>query len=118
MSGHIPYLALPSNGNDQRQRTARGYPFGTFRGENLLIAETEYRYPISKNSGILGGVLFANVTSTSNQHAGIGLLQYLRPAAGAGLRIMLEKKSRTRLEIDAAAGGKKIGFYFGVQETF
>jgi outer membrane protein assembly factor BamA len=118
MSGHMPYLALPSNGNDQRQRTGRGYPFGTFRGENLLIAETEYRYPISKNSGILGGVFFINVTSTSNQHAGIGLLQYLRPAAGAGLRIMLEKRSRTRLEIDAAAAGKKLGIYFGVQETF
>jgi outer membrane protein assembly factor BamA len=118
ISGNIPYLALPANGNDQRQRTARGYPFGTFRGENCLIAETEYRYPISRNSGILGGVLFLNATSTSNQHAGIGLLEYIRPGYGAGLRIMLEKRSRTRLEIDAAIGEKKLGFYFGVQETF
>lgn len=118
VTGNTPYLALPSNGHDQRQRTARGYPFGTFRGEDLLIAETEYRYPISRNSGILGGVLFLNVTSTSNRYAGIGLLQYIRPGYGGGLRIMLEKNSRTRLEIDAAIGGKSLGIYFGVQETF
>jgi len=118
VTGHAPYLALPASGNDQRQRTARGYPFGAFRGEDLLIAESEYRYPISRNSGILGGVLFLNATSTSNQSAGIGLLEYMRPAGGAGLRIMLEKRSRTRLEIDAAIREKKVGFYFGVQETF
>jgi outer membrane protein assembly factor BamA len=118
VSGHAPYLALPYNGNDQRQKTARGYPFGAFRGEKLLIAETEYRYPISRNTGILGGVVFLNATSTSNQHAGIGLLEYIRPGYGAGLRIMLEKRSRTRLEIDAAIDGKRAGFYFGVQETF
>jgi outer membrane protein assembly factor BamA len=118
INGNVPYLALPFNGDDQRQRTGRGYAFGTFRGENLLIAESEYRYPISRYTGILGGVIFLNATSASNQLAGIHLLQYIRPAYGAGLRIMLEKTSRTRLAIDAAIGEKKLGIYFGVQEAF
>ena len=118
ISGSTPYLALPSIGNDQRQRSGRGYPFGTFRGEDLVIGESEYRFPISQTTGILGGVLFVNATSTSNRLAGIDLLQYLRPAYGGGLRIMLEKKSKTRLQIDMAVAEHKIGFYFGAQETF
>lgn len=118
VTGKVPYLALPAIGHDQRQRTGRGYPFGTFRGEDLCIAESEFRFPISVRTGILGGVLFVNAGSTSSRHEGIGLFQYLRPGYGGGLRIMIEKRSRTRLQIDAAVGNRQTGFYFGAQETF
>jgi hypothetical protein len=118
VTGKVPYLALPAIGHDQRQRTGRGYPFGTFRGEDMITAESEFRFPISANTGILGGVLFVNASSTSSRNEGIRLLQNIRPGYGGGLRIMIEKKSRTRLQIDAAVGNKQIGFYFGAQETF
>ena len=117
-SGDAPYLALPALGYDQRQRTGRGFAFGRFRGEDLLYGESEYRFPISPNTGILGGVLFVNATSASNHQTNLNLLEYIRIAWGGGLRIMLDKKTRTRLQIDAGIANKAVGFYFGAQEAF
>jgi hypothetical protein len=117
-SGEVPYLALPAIGYDLRQRTGRGYSFGRFRGEDLLYGESEYRFPISAHTGILGGVVFVNCTSTTNRMQNIALLDYLQVSSGTGLRIMLDKKSRTRLEVDAAIAHRSVGFYFGAQETF
>jgi outer membrane protein assembly factor BamA len=118
VSGDVPYLLLPAVGFDQRQRSGRGYSFGRFRGMDMLYAESEYRFNISPRTGILGGVIFANLTSTSDKENNIELLNYIQPAYGTGLRIMLDKESRTRLEFDAAVGKGKIGFYFGIRETF
>jgi outer membrane protein assembly factor BamA len=117
-SGNLPYLMLPAIGYDQRQKSGRGYPFGRFRGESLLYGETEYRFPISSRTGILGGVVFSNLTSTSGKEEKIKLLNYVQPAYGAGLRIMVDKMSRTRLQLDAAIGNRKLGLYFGIRETF
>jgi len=117
-SGKVPYLGLPALGYDQRQRTGRGYKLGQFRGDNLVYGETEYRFPISRNTGILGGDVFFNVTSTSDRKNGIWLLDYLRFGYGGGLRIMLDKQSRTRLAIDLGVSPGSVGFYFGAQETF
>jgi len=117
-SGNVPYLDLPAIGYDQRQKSGRGYSFGRFRGEGIIYQETEYRFPISRYSGILGGVLFLNVTSTSDEDNNTKLMQYFRAGYGGGLRIMLDKKSKTRLQIDAGIANRKFGFYFGAQETF
>ncbi|MFI5152191.1 MAG: BamA/TamA family outer membrane protein [Chitinophagales bacterium] len=118
VSGELPYLLLPAVGYDLRQRTGRGYTFGRFRGENMLYQETEYRFPISPRTGILGGVLFLNFTSTSDKANHVDLLDYVRIGWGGGMRIMLDKKSRTRLEVDIGVGEKKTGFYLGAQEAF
>ena len=118
ISGNLPYLMLPAIGYDQRQRSGRGFSFGRFRGESMLYEETEYRFPISYKTGILGGVIFLNLTSTSNWEEKIRLLDYVQPAYGSGLRIMVDKMSRTRLQLDAAIGHGKPGMYFGVRETF
>jgi len=121
-SGNAPYIALPALGYDQRQRAGRGYSFGQFRGEKLLYAESEYRFPISQHSGILGGVLFLNLTTASDHNnitnANIQLLDYVRAGYGGGLRIMLDKKTRTRLQVDLGIANKAVGIYFGAQETF
>jgi hypothetical protein len=121
-SGDAPYIALPALGYDQRQRSGRGYFYGQFRGEKLLYAESEYRFPISAHSGILGGVLFANLTTASDHNnitnSNIQLLDYIRTGYGGGLRIMLDKKTRTRLQIDVGIANKAAGIYFGAQETF
>jgi len=31
---------------------------------------------------------------------------------------MIEKRSRTRLQVDVAVTGRNVGVYFGAQETF
>ena len=117
LTGDIPYLLLPALGYDQRQRTGRGYAFGRIRGENLVYAESEYRFPISQKTHILGGVVFANLSSASAKKNNIALCNYVWGAYGAGLRIMMDKKSRTRLDFDIAKGNK-IGFYLSIKETF
>jgi len=36
------------------------------RGNNFLYGETEYRFPITREGGVLGVVLFLNATTTDN----------------------------------------------------
>ncbi|NEU09630.1 BamA/TamA family outer membrane protein [Flavihumibacter sp. R14] len=117
-SGEVPYLLLPALGYDQRGRAGRGYVQGRYRGEDLVYVETEYRFPISKCTGILGGAVFANATTTSNRDLNVELFDYLRAGYGMGLRIMADKKSRTNIQIDVAFGKNSGGFYFGASETF
>ena len=117
-SGDVPFLLLPAIGYDQRQKTGRGYTFGRFRGEDLVYGEGEYRFPISAHTGILGGVCFLNCTTATDRQAHIWLFDDLKPAYGGGLRIMADKKTRTRFELDAGVAQGKVGFYFGAQETF
>lgn len=118
ITGHQPYLTLMALGEDQRARSGRGYTAGRFRGEDLIYGEVEYRFPISPNSKILGGVLFLNATSTSNRSQNVGLFDYIRPGAGVGLRFMLNKDFRTNINLDFAFGTKSKGLYFSGTETF
>jgi outer membrane protein assembly factor BamA len=125
-SGNVPYLHLPANAYDMRNRIGRGYVAGRFRGPDWITAETEYRVPLTKN-GLVGAVLFASVTTTTRDAITIGdeslpklkLFEATRPAAGFGARIMLNRTGRLNLAMDMAFGqhGAK-GFYFAVGETF
>lgn len=118
ISGKMPYLTMPSIGEDQRARSGRGYTNGRFRGNNIVYGEVEYRFPIWPCSHIIGGVIFANVTTTDNPSRGVKLFEYVRPGVGFGLRIMINKYFRTNINIDYAFGVKSQGFYFSGQETF
>ncbi|ANE53390.1 hypothetical protein SY85_08980 [Flavisolibacter tropicus] len=117
-SGNAPYLALPALGYDQQQRTGRGYRYGRFRGEDMLYGESEYRFPISPNTGILGGVVFFNATTTSDRANNVQLLDKWRAGYGGGLRVMLDKASRTRLSVEAGLSPGSFGFYLAALETF
>jgi hypothetical protein len=114
-----PYMDLPAVGWDQFGRSGRAYTQGRFRGENLMYFESEYRFPLLRNKEFLGGVVFVNATTASNKTANINLFRYLDPAAGVGLRVMINKTSRANLNIDYAWGkyGAQ-GFYFGLNEVF
>ncbi len=126
ISGNLPYLHLPASAYDMRNRIGRGYVAGRFRGPGWVTGETEYRFPITKN-GLLGGVLFASVTTTSRDAIVVGteslsklnLFEALRPAGGVGARVMLNRTGRLNLTMDMAFGqnGAK-GFYLAVGETF
>jgi len=116
--GEIPYLGLMASGFDQMNSSGRGYKQGRWRGENFVYGEVEYRFPISTCTRILGGVIFANVTTASDTDTNIPLFGYLKPAAGFGLRIMVGKFDRTNLCIDFALGDKFSGFYLQATDIF
>ncbi len=116
--GTLPYMVLPATAYDQSGRSARGYTQGRFRGNNMAYAEVEYRFPISPCGGILGGVLFANATTTNNPALSLGLFESIRSSYGLGLRVKLDKTSRTNLAVDLGFGHQSMGFYLAVSETF
>ncbi|MCX6267781.1 MAG: BamA/TamA family outer membrane protein [Bacteroidetes bacterium] len=118
LTGNLPYMTLPALGGDQRARSGRGYVNGRFRGKNLVYGEVEWRFPISPCSQILGGVIFVNATTTDNPARDVALFQYVKPAVGFGLRVMINKYFRTNINLDFAIGSKSQGFYFSGQETF
>jgi hypothetical protein len=116
LSGNVPYLALPSIGWDTYNRSGRGYIQGRFRGLDMVYNEAEYRFPISK-SGLLGGVVFANATTASNYYH--GLFNNTALGAGAGMRLQLDKRSRTNLTVDIGKNTDHgTAIYFNLQEAF
>jgi outer membrane protein assembly factor BamA len=116
-NGVVPYLNLPAIGWDQRSRSGEGYTQGLFRGDNLAYVQTELRFPITCNQ-LLSGTVFANFTTASNKYENISLLQYVQPAVGFGLRILIDKATRTNLVLDYAIGNHSNGFYLNAGETF
>ncbi len=116
LSGNPPFLDLPSTGWDTYSNTGRGFIQGRFRGKNLLYAETEYRFSLTRNR-LLGGVVFANAQTVTEVVS--GRFQRVVPAAGAGLRLNMNKISRTNLAIDYAVGADgSRGVFFNLGEVF
>ncbi|PWK80004.1 hypothetical protein LX99_00465 [Mucilaginibacter oryzae] len=116
INGRPAYLDLPATGHDPNFTTGRGYIQGRFRGAQMVYLESEYRFKITRN-GLLGGVLFANAQSFS---AAPGTaLQSIQPGFGPGLRIKLNKVSKTNIAIDYGFGrqGSK-GLFINVGEVF
>ncbi len=118
VSGTAPYFDLPATGMDTFGRSGRGYAEGRFRGERLLYGEAEYRATLTAN-GFLGMVAFLNVTTVSNLQNDERLFESAAPGAGAGLRVLVNKHSRTNLCFDVGVGKQgSYGIYLAVQEAF
>ncbi len=114
-SGKLPYMNLPALGWDQMGKSGRAYTQGRFRGFDLCYAEAEWRFPlelIKRKPDLLGGVLFANVTTASNRDINEKLFEYFKPAAGVGLRVLIQKQSRAHLAIDYGWGADGSGALF------
>lgn len=118
--GSAPYMTLPAANYDTRNRSARAYVQGRYRGEELVYGELEYRFPISPCTGVLGGVLFVNGITASNRETGaqVRVFDYVKAGYGFGLRIAADKLSRTNIAIDVGFGEKSMGIYFGAAEVF
>jgi outer membrane protein assembly factor BamA len=118
VSGVAPYMDLPATGMDKYGRSARGYAEGRFRGERLLYGEIEYRGTLMKN-GLLGMVAFLNTTTLTNLQEDEHLFDSFATGAGAGLRLLLNKRSKTNLCFDVGVGKQgSHGVYLGIQEAF
>jgi outer membrane protein assembly factor BamA len=122
--GKPPYLLLPSTGWDAFVNTGRGFIQGRYRGSDMLYLETEYRFNITSN-GLFGGVIFANAETFSSRastlagNASIKTFDPIQPGYGLGLRIKLNKFSRTNLCIDYGWGtGGSRGIAVNLGEVF
>jgi outer membrane protein assembly factor BamA len=116
LTGTPPYLMLPSTAWDKTFNTGRGYIQGRFRSNNMLDAEAEYRVQLTRN-GLFGMVAFANFESFSK----INTWDFdgIAPAGGIGLRVKLNKYSRTNIAIDYGWGRQgSQGFFVNLGEAF
>jgi hypothetical protein len=116
LDGKPPYLNLASTASDTYQNLGRGYIQGRFRGENLVYLESEYRFGITTN-GLLGGVVFANAQSFTEP--GSHSFEKILPGWGLGLRIKVNKFSRTSIALDYGFGlnGSR-GIFANLGEVF
>ncbi|UAY52920.1 BamA/TamA family outer membrane protein [Ferruginibacter albus] len=101
VAGKPPYLLLPSTGWDDFYNTGRGYIQGRYRGRNMLYLESEYRFGIL-NNGLIGGVVFLNAESLPREIS--RQFDVIAPACGVGLRLKLNKFSKTNVCIDYGIG--------------
>jgi outer membrane protein assembly factor BamA len=115
--GDLPYLNLPALGWDKTSRGGRGYIQGLIRGQNLVYLETEYRFPITCNQ-LISGAVFANFTTASDKDRQVKLFDAVQPSFGVGLRILIDKETRTNLVLNQAWGRHSKAFYLNAGETF
>jgi len=116
--GVAPYFDLPATAGDSYGRSARGYGEGRYRGNRLVYGEVEFRDTLTRN-GLLGYVAFLNSTTIDGGASGDHLFATFAPGAGAGLRVLLNKKSRTNLCVDYGFGtGGSRALYLSIQEAF
>lgn len=118
LNGRVPYMVLNAIGWDKYNTTGRGYVQGRFRGKDFLYLEIENRITITKNR-FFGIAVFANAETMSNFDGGVNLFDYIKPAAGIGLRFLYDKYSRTNICIDYARGvDGSSGIWFNLGEYF
>lgn len=117
LGGSLPYLELSGTGRDANFRSGRGYVVQYFKGTQYNYSEVEYRFPILANK-FISGVTFLNM-QTANDELGTKLFKVWQPGAGAGLRVLFNKATRTNLCLDYAWGkyGSR-GFFLGLNEAF
>ena len=78
----------------------------------------EYRAVLTAN-GLLSAVGYLNATTVSNDAAHEQIFDAVALGGGAGLRVLLDKHSRTNLAIDVGIGRRgNHGLYIAIQETF
>lgn len=116
MGEKTPYLLLPSTGWDDMFNTGRGYIQGRYRGNDMTYLEVEDRITVSRN-GLFGIVVFANAESFKRNLA--SKYNTIIPAAGAGIRLKLNKHSGANICVDYGVGldGSK-GFAVNLGEVF
>ncbi len=118
-SGTSPYLALPAIGWDMFSRSGRPYTQGRIRGEDLVYAETEWRFPLQKEKDKWGAVLFVNTSAASSRTEDIKLFDNFVFGYGGGLRFMINEKKRVNLGLDYGFGANGAqGLFLNLNEYF
>jgi outer membrane protein assembly factor BamA len=92
----------------------RGYSQGKYRGEQVYVAQAEYRWNFH---GKFGAVFFAGVATPVNKDESWST-DLILPAGGAGIRYMMIPDMRLNIGFDAAVGKGDYGIYFRIGEAF
>ncbi|MBC7776708.1 MAG: BamA/TamA family outer membrane protein [Phycisphaerae bacterium] len=109
--GEVPFFQFPQIGGPRR---LRGYPDGKYRDRHMVIAQTEFRFPIVwRFKGVVfagGGTVFGKAGETAK----------FRPNAGAGLRFEFDRRQKLHLRFDYGIGEGKgnSGVYVTLGEAF
>ncbi len=108
-----PFDFMPQLGGD---RLVRGYFAGRFRDDNLLALQAEYRFPVWRRFGAVAFGSAGQVAPTLGTFA----TDAFRPAAGFGVRFLLNPERMLNVRADFAWGFHvgSTGFYLGIGETF
>jgi outer membrane protein assembly factor BamA len=110
-AGDVPFHQMPVIGGTKKMR---GYFEGTYRDNNLLMLQAEYRFPIYWR---FGGVAFGGLGEVSNK-AYSWNFSHIRYNFGAGLRFALDTAQRINMRLDYGIGYKSTGFYLTIGEAF
>jgi outer membrane protein assembly factor BamA len=121
-SGNVPALNLPAIGEDQYNKSGRGYTQGRFRGQEMIYGEMEFRkhlFGFKEIPDFFGMVMFVNAITATNKDADINAFEYVNFGAGAGLRFMINQNSRSSICIDYSWGNYgSSGLYIKLNEAF
>ena len=110
-NGSVPFydLCLFGLNND-----LRGYTTGEFQNRRMFAAQAEYRVQLPKRFGLVGFGGVGGVARRWTEFRSDSLL----PAAGVGLRFMLDKKNRINYRVDVGFGREGRTVSIGVGEAF
>jgi len=109
-SDGAPFRMQALLGSDSHMR---GYYQGRYRDANYHTAQAELRFPIWR---FLRGVAFAGAGGVAPK--AFELTKVIKPTAGVGLRILVDKKDQTYMRFDYAVGQATTGFYVAFGEAF
>lgn len=108
----IPIRSLAALGG---YNSMRGFYNGRYRDKQLLVFQSEYRFPIYKRFGAVAFGSLGDVAKSFDQFA----FDNLKYSVGGGLRFALNKKERLNLRLDYGIGkGGNSGLYFQLGEAF
>jgi len=108
--GDIPFQLYPSLGGGD---IVRGFLYGRYIDKNLVAAQIEYRFPVY---GILGMTIFAGAGDVEPDIDDLG--NHIRYAAGAGLRMMIDKDEKINIRGDVTYNGNDVYTYVDILEAF
>jgi hypothetical protein len=109
--GNVPIQSLSLMGGDNRMR---GLYLGRYRDHTIIDGQVELRFPIA---WIIGGTTFAGLGEVAPDY-GSYTFEGLRWSAGAGLRLMVDSKSKTNLRFDIGFSKDRTLFFFTFLEAF
>ena len=111
-AGNVPFHQMPLIGGTRR---LRGYLEGKYSDKNLVVLQSEYRFPIFKR---FGAVVFGGLGEVASTPWGDWSFKNVRYNYGAGLRFLLDPVQGINIRADYGFGYKSKGFYLTIGEAF